>query len=229
MITASLSHTAVAAKPAKPAKPARPANRWRRALQALQHVPEGDLFATRLHMGRELRVAANFSVTQDEAVWLCRRLRADPRLSEEQVQLLKPVDATPRRFAQRRHSWDSLRPLAQRAAYGSAWAALPPSSVLGLLLSLGLGLLAGLSIIETLAAVMLVTLLTLGISLVLRPVISSAAQHRRFDRVLQHRLAHGQYAVVVTGVQDAATASQAIAAMRSVGIYWCAETPCKPH
>lgn len=185
--------------------------------------------AGRLHTGRELRVAANFCVTQDEAVWLYRRLRADPRLSDDQVQLLKPVDASPRRFSQRRHSWDSLRPLAQRAAASSSWAALQASGLLGLLLGLGLGLLAGLSIIETLAVALLATLLTLGLSLVLRPMISSAAQHRRFDRVLQHRLAHGQYAVVVTGVRDPAAASLALATMRSAGVYWCAETPRKAH
>lgn len=225
MNTLSLSHGALAVEPAKPV------NRWRQALRARSHAPDSDLFATRLHMGRELRVAANFSVTQDEALWLYRRLRDNTRLSEEQVQLLKPVDATPRRFAQRRHAWDSLRPLTHRTASGSSWAALPPSSVLGLPLglALGIGWLAGLSIVESLLAAVLGTLLLLGVSLVLRPVLSSAAQHRRFDRVLQRRLARGQYAVVVTGVQDATAATQAIAAMRSVGIYWCAETPRTTH
>lgn len=101
------------------------------------------------------------------------------------------------------------------------------STLPGLLLCLGLGLLAGLSIVETLGAALLSTLLTLGIGLVLLPLIGNAAQHPRLDQVLQHRLAHGQYAVVVTGVSDLAAASRAIAAMRSVGVYWCAETPGK--
>lgn len=209
--------------------PAKPTDAWLPVWRAHRQAGDGDLVATRLHTGRELRVAANFCVTQDEAVWLYRRLRVDPRLSDDQVQLLKPVDASPRRFAQRRHCWDSLRPLTQRVGAKASWAPLQASSLLGLLVGLGLGLLAGLSIIETLVAALLCTLLTLGISLVLRPVIGSAAQHRRFDRVLKHRLAHGQYAVVVIGVHDPAAANQAIATLRSAGVYWCAETHHKAH
>ena len=204
-----------------------PTRRLQHGLGASQDSDESALLPARLQAGRELRVAASFCETQDEAVWLYRRLRAQPRLSEDQVQLLGPVDATPRRFLQRRHTWDSLRPLSQRAASTSAWALLQASLLLGLLLGLGLGLLTGLSIIETLVATLLGTLLTLGIGMVLRPLISKAAQHRHFDQVLQHRLARGQYAVVVTGVRDPAAAIQAIVAMRSVGLYWCAETPHK--
>ena len=218
MTSPSLSH---------PALPVNPASRLRRALRARRHAHGSDLFATRLHMGRELRVAANFCETQDEAVWLYHRLRADPRLSDDQVQLLKPVDATPRRFLLQRDRWDGLRPLSQRAASMSSWGPLQVTTLLGMLLGLGLGLLGGLSIVETLIATLLSTLLTLGIGLVLRPLIGDAGQHRRFDQVLQHRLAHGQYAVVLTGVSNPAAASQAIAAMRSVGVYWCAETPRK--
>ena len=216
----SLSHPEVHAKPA---------GGFCRVFRARQGSDESDLLAARLQAGRELRVAASFCETQDEAVWLYRRLRAHPRLSDDQVQLLGPIDATPRRFLHRRHTWDSLRPLSQRAASTSPWGLLQASMLLGLLLGLGLGLLTGLSIIETLVATLLGTLLTLGIGMVLRPLISKTAQHRRFDQVLQHRLAQGQYAVVVIEVRDPAAASQAIAAMRSVGVYWCAETPRKTH
>lgn len=213
----------------QPVLHAKPAGRLRSSLPARRGLPEGDLFCTRLHTGRELRVAANFCETQDEALWLLRHLRADPRLGDEQVQLLKPVDASPRRFLHRRQSWDRLRPLSRRAASTASRATLQLSTLPGLLLCLGLGLLAGLSIVETLGAALLSTFLTLGIGLVLLPWIGNAAQHPRFDQVLQHRLAHGQYAVVVTGVSDLAAASRAIAAMRSVGVYWCAETPGKMH
>lgn len=220
MTSSSLLHLAL---------PAKPAGRLRSALPARRGLPEADLFSHRLHTVRELRVAASFCETQVEALWLLRRLRADPRLGDEQVQLLKPVDASPRRFLHRRQSWDCLRPLSRRAASTASWATLQLSTLPGLLLCLGLGLLAGLSIVETLGAALLSTLLTVGIGLVLPPLIGNAAQHRRFDQVLQHRLARGQYAVVVTGVSDLAAASRAIAAMRSVGVYWCAETPGKMH
>ena len=213
----------------QPEVQARPAGRLRQAWHAPQESPEGDRLAARLQAGRELRVAASFCETQHEAVWLYRRLRAHPRLSDNQVQLLGPVDATSRRFLRRRHTWDSLRPLWQRAASTSPWALLQASTLLGLLLGLGFGLLTGLSIVETLVATLLGTLLTLGSGLVLRPLISRAAQLPRFDQVLQHRLARGQYAVVVICVRDPAAASEAIASMRSVGVYWCAETPRKAH
>lgn len=199
----------------------------RRSLAGRREALDSDQFATRLHEDRTLRVAANFCETQDEAVWLSQRLRSHPRLSTEQVMLLKPVDAIPRRFEQLRLTWDAMRPYAQRSTLATSGRALHATELLGMVLGLGLSLLANLSMPETLAATALILLLTVGIGRVLRPMTRGTARPRRFDQVLQQRLAHGQYAVVVAGVRDASTASDAIDAMRSVGVYWCAETPKK--
>ena len=183
------------------------------------------LFATRLHPDRELRVAASFCATQDEAVWLHRRLSAHPRLAGEQLHLLKPVDALPRRFARWQSGWDSLRPLSRRAAAPSDRVVWQLGGSIGLLLGLGISLLADLSMAETVATTALCLLLALGLALAGQWAAARTARPRHFDKVLSHRLAQGEFAVVVTGVRDATTAADAIALMRSVGLYWCAETP----
>lgn len=81
-----------------PALRAKPAGRLGSALPARRGLPEADLYATRLHTVRELRVAANFCETQVEALWLLRHLRADPRLGDEQVlcssRSMRPRDAS---------------------------------------------------------------------------------------------------------------------------------------
>lgn len=181
--------------------------------------------ATRLQPDRELRVAAGFCATQDEAVWLVRRLSAGRKLRGEQVQLLEPVDALPQRFAGVQTAWDALRPLSRRATAPLSRAMLQLGGLAGLLLCLVISLAFDLSVIETLAATGLSLLLGVGLGLMMQRTMSRAARPRRFDRVLQQRLACGEYAVVVNGVRDPAAASHVIALMRGGGLYWCAETP----
>ena len=186
---------------------------------------DSDLFATRLHPDRELRVAASFCATQEEAVWLHRRLSAHPRLAGEQLHLLKPVDALPRRFARWQTAWDGLRPLSRRAMAPSGRRVWQAGGLSGLLLGLAISLLADLSMAETVATTALCLLLALGLVVAGQWAVARTARPRRFDQVLAQRLAQGEFAVVVTGVRDASTAADAIALMRSVGLYWCAETP----
>ena len=225
MYSPSLSPTLTqAGAPAQPT--ARAPGPLRRGARGRKEAAESDVFATRLHDDRELRVAASFCEDHDEALWLLRRLRALPQMTGEQVLLLKPMDAAPRRYAQWQAIWDALRP-AQRAARGASLTLLTATGMAGLLLGLATGLLAGLSLLATLAVTVVAVLALGAAALTWRRRAALAAPRRRFDQTLQQGLARGQFAVVVTGVHDAATASAAIETMRSVGIYWCAETPRK--
>lgn len=218
-LSPTLTHAGTPVQPA-----ARATGPLRRGARGPKEVADSDAFATRLHHDRELRVAASFCEDHDEALWLLRRLRALPQLTGDQVLLLKPMDAAPRRFAQWQAIWGALRP-AQRAARGASLTLLTAAATAGLLLGLATGLLADLPLLATLAVTVLLMLALGGTALAWHGRAARAAPRRRFDKALQHGLAHGQFAVVVTGVHDAATASAAIETMRSVGVYWCAETP----
>lgn len=176
---------------------------------------------------RQLSCAAGFHASERDAQQVAQDLRLVFGLDDQQVSVLAPQDAAAQRFGLVSRRWGRAEPpLAQRgngllalglallllvmAVWALAWQASPAGSRINTLAHA----LQGGAVLAGLVAVVLAGVLAAR----LQP------QPRRFDRMLQSRLAKGAWAVLVL---DVPTARQAdvLAALRYNSRQWCAEAP----
>ena len=159
---------------------------------------------------RRLSCAAGFLRSDGQAQQVAQDLRLVFGLDARQVGVLAPADAAAQRFAQVLRNWGlAPRPSAdeRRGTWALALGLAGVAALVALDLQLG-ALLAGV------AAVMLAAALVAG----LRPRPS------RFHRVVQARLAKGNWAVLVRDVPSALQAD-VLTALRYNCLQWCADAP----
>lgn len=189
--------------------------------------PDSALLVTELLPGRKLRLLAGFYADQSEALGVAELLRDHFHLQPSQYTLLSPRHAESRNFSRHQRLWDRRRERAKPSVVARLSSASP--ALLGVWIGAALALLWGATSasaeVDTALLALWLTLAGAVVGFGLTGLMPNAKTlRRRFDIAVQQKLAAGQSAVVLHGLEPA-DAVGAAELLRDSSVYWCAEAP----
>ena len=181
--------------------------------------------STGWHALRVLHCAAGFYRSAEVAELIAGAIRKEFQLSSQQVSLLRPEDASNRRYHQLSRQWAQKppaepSPLANDRWMGSALGAIVVGSLFTAWAASESTLVSEAQLMLAVAGSVMGALLGLGLAMML----PALRRQRRFDRTVQRQLAGGNWAVVVSQVPRPQQVAL-VKGLRETAHRWCAEAP----